>query len=116
MEQIVDHFETWKNNYGAWMSAYTDHTVVRVPFMVGVAVNSLMRFYQIKPQERIKHMIIDAIDDLIAHTYLEDEGMFIYKELPSLIKIGTVNPTILESLSYAYEFTGDRKYLEMGKT
>jgi hypothetical protein len=115
IERIVDQLEAWKNKFGTWMSPYTDHSVVRVPFMIAVAVNSLMRYYQIRPQERIQAMIVGVMEDLLEHTYMKDEEMFYYKELPSLVRVGTTNPLILEALSYAYEFTGDPKFLHAGK-
>ncbi|MDF2962098.1 MAG: hypothetical protein K0S39_3833 [Paenibacillus sp.] len=113
-DRIVDHFEAWKAKYGAWLSPYTDHSVVRVPFMISVAANSLMRYYLINPQERIKQMIVDAMEDLLEHSYNYETGVFYYKELPSLQRLGT-NPIILEPLAYAYEFTGNDKFLKAGK-
>ncbi len=43
-----------------------------------------------------------------------DNGFFYYKELPSLQRIGN-NTIILETLSIAYRFTNDKKYLVAGK-
>lgn len=111
-EKIVDHFEAWMEEYGGWLAPYTDHTVIRVPFMISIAVNSLMRFYRINPEERIKNMIISAVKDMVENC-LMDNGLFYYKELPSLRRLGT-NTLILEALVYAYEFTGDLKFLEVG--
>jgi hypothetical protein len=113
-DRIVGHFEAWKAKHGAWLSPYTSHTVIRVPFMISVAANSLMRYYRLRPQERIKKMIVDAMNDLLEHALLADEGVFYYKELPSLQRLNT-NPIILESLAYAYEFTGEQRYLEAGR-
>ena len=109
---IVSHFTSWKETYGGWLSPYTDHTVVRVPFMISVAAASLMRYYRVKPDESIKAMIVDAMDDLIENCLLEN-GQFYYKELPSLQKPGG-NPIALEALACAYELTGDEKYLRAG--
>jgi len=109
---IVSHFKSWKETYGGWFAPYTNHTVVRVPFMISVAVASLMRYYWVKPDESIKAMIIDAMDDLLENAVL-DNGMFYYKELPSLNKPGP-NPIPLEALACAYELTGDEKYLQAG--
>lgn len=110
--KIVDHFEIWKKQYGGWLAPYTDHTVIRVPFMIAIAVNSLMRYYRIRPEERIKTMILEAVDDLVENCILEN-GLFYYKELPTLRRLGN-NPLILEALTYAYEFTGNKRYLEIG--
>lgn len=109
---IVSHFEEWKKEYGVWLSPYTNNTSIRVPFMISVAVGSLMRYYRIKPNENIKNMIIDAVNDLLENARLSN-GLFYYKELPSLNRNGN-NPLILEALAIAYELTGDAKYLEAG--
>lgn len=109
---IIGHFEQWKELYGEWLAPYTDHAVIRVPFMISIAVCSLMRYYQINPQEKIKEMIIDAMDDMMKNCIL-DNGLFYYKEFPSLRRLGN-NTIILEALVYAYELTGDEKYLLAG--
>ena len=114
-DRIVDQLEAWMDKFGTWMSPYTDHTVVRVPFMISVAANSLMRYYRIRPQERIKKMVVQAMEDMLEHCYMKDEEMFYYKELPSLVRLGTANPIVLEALSYAYEFTEEDKFLQAGK-
>jgi len=109
---IVSHFEKWEEKYGHWLSAYTDNTYIRVVFMTAIAIGSLMRYNRIKPQQKIKDMILREIDDLIENA-LMDNGLFYYKELPSLKRLGN-NPIILEALSIAYEITNDVKYLEAG--
>ncbi len=111
-EQIADHYEIWKKKYGGWLAPYTDHTVIRVPFMIAIAVNSLIRYYRQRPQERIKTMIVDAVTDLIDNCRLEN-GFFYYKELPSLRRTGA-NPLILEALAHTYELTGEPRFLEAG--
>lgn len=110
---IVGHFEEWAELYGGWLSPYTDNTVIRVPFMIAVAVGSLMRYYRIRPQEHIKKMIVNAVDDLIQNAYLKT-GVFYYKELPSLSRLGN-NTLVLEALAIAYELTGEKEYLTYGK-
>lgn len=110
---IVGHFEEWEKEYGHWLSPYTDNTEIRVVFMISIAVGSLMRYYRIRPQERIKDMILRAVDDVIEHCYME-YGIFYYKELPSLKRLGN-NTIILEALTIAYELTKDPSYLSYGK-
>ena len=112
-ETIVGHFTAWKEEYGAWLAPYTDHTAIRVPFMIAIAVGSLMRYYRIRPQEEIKDLILDAVKDLIENCKLEN-GLFFYKELPSLRRLGN-NTIILEALAIAYELTKDTSYLLAGK-
>lgn len=54
-------------------------------------------------------MLIRAVDDLIENC-LMDNGLFYYKELPSLARLGN-NTLLLESLAIAYELTGDKNTL-----
>ena len=109
---IVSHFEEWEKRYGLWLAPYLDNTHIRVVFMISVAVASLMRYHRIRPQEKIRAMILRAVDDLLENARL-DNGLFYYKELPSLQRFGN-NPIILEALTIAYELTGDVKYLRAG--
>ena len=80
--------------------------------MISVAVGSGMRYYRVFPREDIKQMLIRAVDDMVENCTL-DNGLFYYKELPSLSRNGN-NTLLLESLAIAYELTGDKKYLEYG--
>ncbi len=57
-------------------------------------------------------MILTAVDDLLENCLL-DNGLFIYKELPSLNRPGN-NPLILEALAIAYELSNNKKYLVAG--
>lgn len=109
---IVNQFHEWADAYGGWLAPYTDNTVIRVPFMISVAVGSLMRYYRAIPREDIRTMILSAVDDMMENCILEN-GLFLYKELPSLARNGN-NPLVLEALAIAYELSGDRKYLEAG--
>jgi hypothetical protein len=111
---IVGQFVEWKNEYGAWLALYTSHTAVRVPFMISVAVGSLMRYYRVRPRPLIKELILAAMDDLLENARLPD-GLFYYKELPSL-RHPSINTLIPEALAYARELSGDKQYLEAGLT
>lgn len=110
---IVGQFKEWAERFGGWLAPYTDNTVIRVPFMISVAVGSLMRYYREFPREDIKNMILAAVDDMLENCVM-DNGYFYYKELPSLSRVGN-NPLVLEALAIAYELTGERRYLEAGK-
>lgn len=110
---IVGQFKEWAERFGGWLAPYTDNTVIRVPFMISVAVGSLMRYYREFPREDIKNMILSAVDDMLENCVM-DNGYFYYKELPSLSRVGN-NPLVLEALAIAYELTGERRYLEAGK-
>ena len=110
---IVGQFKEWADTYGGWLAPYTDNTVIRVPFMISVAIGSLMRYYREFPRDDIREMIVRAVDDMTENC-LMDIGYFYYKELPSLRRIGN-NALTLEAMAIAYELTGKKKYLEIGK-
>ena len=110
---ILGHFKEWTEEYGEWVAPYTDNTVVRVGFMISVAVGSLMRYYRLFGGEELKRMILAAVDDL-AENCLMDNGLFYYKELPSLAR-NSSSALLLEAMAAGYELTGDRKYLVYGK-
>lgn len=112
-EWIVDQFKAWNDRYGNWLSPYTDNTTIRVGFMISVAVGSLMRYYRVFPSEELKELMIGAIDDLIDN-FMTPQGLFIYKELPSLSRNGS-NTLLLEALAIGYELTGDSGYLKYGE-
>ncbi|MBQ3798193.1 MAG: hypothetical protein II842_18285 [Butyrivibrio sp.] len=112
-EKILDDFKTWEKQYGHWFSPYTDNTIIRVPFMISIAVGSLARYYKQFPDEELKGLILRAVDDMIENCYVESLGLFYYKELPSLSRLGN-NPLLLEALTIAYDLSGDSKYLEYG--
>lgn len=112
-EWIVGHFKEWIEEYGEWLAPYTDNTTIRVGFMISVAVGSLMRYYRVFPNDELKRMILSAVDDLVDNCLMEN-GLFYYKELPSLSRNGN-NTLLLEALTIGYELTGEKRYLEYGK-
>lgn len=109
---IVGHFLQWRQEYGCFVAPYTDNTLVRVGFMISVAVGSLMRYYRIEPTAELKELIMAAVDDVLDNCRMEC-GLFYYKELPSLSRLGN-NLLLLETMATGYELTGDTKYLEAG--
>lgn len=110
---IVGQFREWAGKFGHWLAPYTDNVLIRVPFMISVAVGSLMRYYQEFPSLEIKEMILEAVDDMVENSMF-DNGFFYYKEIPSLTRLGN-NTLILEALTYAYRLTGRTEYLECGR-
>lgn len=112
-EWIVGHFKEWTEEYGEWIAPYTDNTTIRVGFMISVAVGSLMRYYRVFPSDELKKLILSAVDDLVDNC-LMDNGIFYYKELPSLNRLGN-NTLLLEALTIAYELTGETRYLTYGE-
>ncbi len=109
---IISQFEAWNDKYDNWLAPYTDNTTIRVGFMISVAVGSLMRYYRAFPSDELKEMMVRAIDDLTENC-MTPQGIFVYKELPSLSRNGT-NTLLLEAMAIGYELTGDEKYLSYG--
>ncbi len=111
--RILQDFKIWEEQYGNWLAPYTDNTLIRVGFMISVAIGSVMRYYREFPDPALKEMMLRAVDDLIENCYVEKWGVFYYKELPSLNWPG-YNTLLLEALAIAYELTGDVNYLRPG--
>lgn len=111
-EWIINQFKIWKDTYGEWIAPYTDNTLIRTGFMISVAIGSLMRYYRVFPSEELKDLILGAVDDLIENATLP-YGLFYYKELPSLNRLGN-NTLLLEALTIGYELTGNKEYLKPG--
>ncbi|WP_035783916.1 hypothetical protein [Butyrivibrio sp. MC2021] len=109
---ILSQFRSWKERYGGWLSPYTDNTTIRVGFMISVALGSLMRYYRVFPDKELKAMMVEAVDDLLENARTP-QGLFYYKELPSLRRNGK-NTLLLEACCIGYELTGDPSYLEAG--
>ncbi len=112
-EKILDDFKIWEEQYGHWLAPYTDNTIIRVGFMISVAIGSLARYYRQFPDDELKGLILRAVDDMIENCYEESWGIFYYKELPSLNRLGN-NTLLLEALTIAYDLSGDPKYLDYG--
>lgn len=112
-EKILDDFKIWEKKYGHWLAPYTDNTVIRVGFMISVAIGSLMRYYTQFPDQELKDMILRAVDDMVENCYVESWGIFYYKELPSLNRLGN-NTLLLEALTIAYDLSKDPRYLKYG--
>ena len=111
-EWIVGQFREWMDSYGSWVAPYTDNTMIHVPFMIAVAMGSLYRYYEVLPKEEIKKMLLSAAEDLL-ETCLTPTGLFIYKELPSLNRLGN-NTLVLEALTIAWQLSGDIRFLQAG--
>jgi hypothetical protein len=83
----------------------------RVTFMISLTVNSFARYLLVEDDERIKKLIVGAVDDMLEHC-LGPDGIAYYKELPSLRRTA---PTVhlLEALTHAYRITGQVEYLQV---
>jgi len=111
-KEIVEEFLRWGEKLGVFLAPYTSHTQVRVPFMITIALNSLMRYYWITKDERVRNLILKQTDDLIENARMRG-GIVYYKELPSL-QGRSATPHLLETLAYAYRLSGDQRYLKIG--
>jgi hypothetical protein len=109
--RIVKTFLDWFDQHGALLAPYTSHSMPRVPFMISLTVNSLARYLLIEDDARVKQLIVSVVDDLIEHC-LGPDGIFYYKELPSLQRTSATSHA-LESLTHAYRITGDESYLKV---
>ncbi|MEM7034832.1 MAG: hypothetical protein AAF629_35150 [Chloroflexota bacterium] len=108
--RIVDMFLDWSDEFGL-LAPYTSHSMPRVVFMISLTVNSFARYLLIEKDERIEKLIVDSMDDLVEHC-IGPDGIFYYKELPSLRRYA---PTAhaLEALTYAYRITNHDRYLKI---
>jgi hypothetical protein len=107
--RIADLFLSWYGKFGALLAPYTDHSMPRVVFMNSITGNSLAHFLLVEDDERVRRLILDIADDLIANC-LGPDGVFFYKELPSLRTISP-SPHVLELMANAYRISGNDRYL-----
>jgi hypothetical protein len=109
--RLVEMYLDWYQQYGALLAPYTSHSMPRVPFMISLTVNSFARYLLIEDDERVKKMIVETIDDLLAHC-IGPDGIAYYKELPSLRRVAPT-PHLVEALTHAFRITGDERYLKI---
>ena len=79
--------------------------------MISLTVNSFARYLLIEDDQRVKDLIVRSMDDVVEHC-IGPDGIFYYKELPSLKRYA---PTahVLEALTYCYRITGNQNYLKI---
>ncbi len=109
---IVERFGEWQRSMGGFLAPYTDHARIRVPFMIAIAVNALKAYHQVTGDDSVKELILNEVDALLEHALL-DNGLFYYKEFPS-VQHPIFNGLALEALAYAYRLSGDRGYILKG--
>jgi hypothetical protein len=109
--RLVNMYLDWYDRYGALLAPYTSHSMPRVTFMISLTANSFARYLLIEDDERVKNLIVETVDDMLAHC-LGPDGISYYKELPSLSRTA---PTLhlLEALTHAYRITGNIDYLKV---
>lgn len=109
---IINRLEAWEKEYGHWLLPATDNTSIRVVSILSGVVGSLMRYYRIFPQEKVKAMVLRTVEDMIENCYM-DCGLFYDKELPGQMR-PDIDPMVLEALTAAYELTKEKEYLTYG--
>ncbi|NLD74090.1 MAG: hypothetical protein GX649_15420 [Chloroflexi bacterium] len=110
-ERLAELYLSWYEEYGALLAPYTSHSMPRVVFMISLTVNSFARYLLIDDNPRVKQLIVDNVDDMLAHC-LGPDGIPYYKELPSLRRPAPT-PHLLEALAHAYRITGEDRYLKV---
>ena len=108
--KIAEQFLDWKREWGAFLAPYTAHSLVRVPFMISIAVNALYRYYTASKDERVPPLIVEEMGDLLDHC-VKPDGRFFYKELPSLHRRAG-GPREMEALCHAYDLSGEQRFLD----
>jgi hypothetical protein len=108
-EKIVRRFQEWQDEFGCWLSYYTLHSQVRVPFMQSVGIRGLGFFESIKSDQQIRKMVVHEVDDIIKNC-TSYSGRPYYKELPNLQMDGLAGHWF-ECLLYAYRYTGNKSYI-----
>lgn len=111
-DEVVGRLLRWHEAFASFLAPYTSHSMPRVPFMIAITGNSLAHYTRLKPVKRIDEIIVSMTDDLIDHVRGPD-GIFVYKEFPSLHR-PFVPPQILQLLTHAWRITGDLRYLRIG--
>lgn len=110
-KRIVEMFLSWADIYEGLLAPYTSHSMPRVTFMISLTINSFARYLLIEQSESLEKLIVRTVDDLIEHC-LGPDGIFYYKELPSLRRQAPT-PHVLEALTHAWRITGDKRYLQI---
>lgn len=110
---IVEVYIRWAKELGTWTTPYPDNYMDRVPFMMHVGIAGLYQYYEIKPEKRIKDIILMIVDDIIRHCYIKRLDMFFAKQYPA-VRFLNLNGMVLESLAIAYELTGRKEYIKKG--
>ena len=110
-QRLAEMYLDWYEQYGALLAPYTSHSMPRVVFMIALTVNSFARYLLIEDNERVKRLIVNNADDMLAHC-LGPDGVTFYKELPSLRR-ALPTPHVIESLTHAYRITENEHYLRM---
>lgn len=112
-DRITYSFYEWEKREGSFITLYTNHSTVRTPYMTSVAINALKSFYNVRPSEELKGLILRAAEDMVNHCISEYTGLFFYKELPS-VNHSEVIATTLGALTYVYHLSNDIRFLKFG--
>lgn len=109
--EIVDLFAAWQREQGGLLAPYTSHSMPRVPFMIALTANSLARAGAAAGRPDVGELVLAVARDL-EENCLGPDGIFIYKELPSLRR-SAPTPHVLETLTHAWRFSGEERFLRL---
>ncbi len=82
---------------------------------VHLCMRGLIKWHQATGDEKVRRLILDLAEAYLRHGFTP-EGLPLYSNWPENSKATTPMQGFanLESLAYAYDLTGDRKYIEAG--
>ena len=83
---------------------------------VHLFVRGLIQWHLATGCERTKRLILNLIEGLLERTDLFETGTPLYSDWPELSRPTTASQGFanLESLAYAYDLTGDRRFIDVG--
>ncbi|MCC6858766.1 MAG: hypothetical protein IT158_09400 [Bryobacterales bacterium] len=110
--RIAGFFRQWHARIPGLLAPYTDHSMVRVVFMNSLTLTSLARYLRYVPDPELREAVLAEARDLVREGR-NANGLFYYKELPSLRHQGATL-LHLETLAHAYRLSGDRGFLAAG--
>jgi len=111
--KLVENIGRWAENEDGLRSPYTLHFVGHSVFMSAITLIALKRYHLITGDKIAERIIIGESDRLIEEA-LSPEGIFYYKEFPSVRYYSEAGLMMLEPLEYCYRLTGNRRYMAIG--
>ncbi len=111
--RLAENIGKWAESENGLRSPYNSHFTGHSVFMSAIALTALKRYHLITGGEMAERIIIGETDRLIEEA-LTPEGIFYYKEFPSVRYYTMENLVMLEPLEYCYRLTGDRRYMAIG--
>ena len=106
--------ERYRRAIDALMQSACDDPRIRSDRGITLAMRGVLKWHQVSRDERARKLILDLTDALVVT--IGDEGIPIYSDWPEFNQHTTETQGFanLECLAYAYDLTGDRKYVDAG--